>query len=480
MPIPSAVRAILGNVWASAAGALKQDPSAADPAIVRADGYPASFSSTLVPEQETIQGRWNEFDSAIDDIYTSGVPFYDALIDYPIECITNEAGVLYTALVANGPGTSNAIAPSADTAGTTWSRVSGTQGAPSAPSQPTATSPASRTLDVQWNCPLDGGSVITEFNFQYRNAGQTWAQAQDVDTTVPFTQLTGLTNGTAIEFRVRAVNAIDTGAWSPTGTGTPTAAQPGGGSTLALTARGGDTEATLTWLEPDDGGSSITGYHVQWKSGSQAFSSSRQATVTTTTYTRTGLTNGTEYDFRVRAVNSVGNSTWSNEASATPAVGEHVVTAAGLTTFTWPWSATVARVLAYGGGGGGGSYAHWNHGTDGGSSSVTHGADSVDASGGRAGLQGNHYETITSLNLGTWLSTAYGNGGDGGRQSGFADSGYAGAPGELVIETITGLSVGDTLSVTVGAGGAGGAGGGANPISGTPGTAGSVTIVPVY
>ena len=58
MPIPAAVRNILGNVWASAVGALKQDPADADPPVVRANGYGASFSSTLVPEQETIQGRW--------------------------------------------------------------------------------------------------------------------------------------------------------------------------------------------------------------------------------------------------------------------------------------------------------------------------------------------------------------------------------------------------------------------------------------
>ena len=247
MPIPAAVRAILGNVWASTAGALKQDPADADPAIVRADGYPASFSSTLVPEQETIQGRWNEFDSAIDDIYTSGVPFYDALIDYPADAMTNEDGVLYSALIANGPGTSNAIAPSADTAGTTWGRVSGTQGAPSAPAQPTATSPAPGTLDVSWNCPLDGGSVITGFELQYKNAGTSWSTAQDVATTVPFAQLTGLTNGQALEFRVRATNSIDTSPWSATGTGTPTAAAPSGGSTLG-TDRAGRRHRSLPLL----------------------------------------------------------------------------------------------------------------------------------------------------------------------------------------------------------------------------------------
>ena len=340
-------------------------PSAADPAIVRADGYPASFSSTLNPEQETIQGRWNEFDSAIFDAIPPGVTFYDAGINYVVSGddvpITNEAGVLYRALVTNGPDTSNAIAPSADTAGTTWARVSGVQSAPAAPAQPTATIPASLTLDVQWNCPLDGGAAIIRFEFQYKNAGTSWTTAQQVDTTIPVTQLTGLTSGQALEFRVLAVNSIGSSPWSPTGTGTPVGTVPSGGSTFALQATARDTQVALTWLEPDDGGEAIIRYEVQWRSDSQAFSSSRQASVTTESYTRTGLTNGTLYFFRVLAVNSIGSSTWSNEAMATPVSGEHRVTTPGTTTFAWPWSATSARVVMVsgtggtGGGGGGGS-----------------------------------------------------------------------------------------------------------------------------
>jgi predicted phage tail protein len=41
--------------------------------------------------------------------------------------------------------------------------------------------------------------------------------------------------------------------------------------------------------------------------------------ITGTSYTATGLTNGTTYYFTVAAVNSVGSSGPSNEAAATPA-----------------------------------------------------------------------------------------------------------------------------------------------------------------
>ena len=320
MPIdPEVLKVLQGGAWASAAGALTQDPSAATPAVTRADGFGPPYSATLVMEQETLQGRWNEFDSAIIDIFESGVPFYDAGIDYPEHAMTNENGVLSRALIANGPTAGNAIAPSADTAGTTWAQVSGTQSAPGAPAQPTATSPAPGTLAVSWNCPLDGGSAITEFEFQYRVAGGSWP-GQTRTTTIPTATLTGLTNGQALEFRVRAVNAIGNSDWSPTGTGTPTATAPIGGSALALTATGGDTNAVLNWLEPDTGGSPIIRYEVQWRNAGQTFNTTRQNDVTDTTATVTGLMNGTEYFFRVRAVNSAGESTWSNEATATPRV----------------------------------------------------------------------------------------------------------------------------------------------------------------
>ena len=67
----------------------------------------------------------------------------------------------------------------------------------------------------------------------------------------------------------------------------------------------GDGELTVEWDAPtDDGGSAITGYKVQWKSGSESFGPARQHTTAdgaARSYKITMLTNGTLYTVRVLA-----------------------------------------------------------------------------------------------------------------------------------------------------------------------------------
>ena len=82
----------------------------------------------------------------------------------------------------------------------------------------------------------------------------------------------------------------------------------------------------VSWEAPaSDGGSAITGYKVQWKSGSEDYDgsagSTRQAEITdpaSRTHTITGLTDGVAYAVRVIAVNDVGDGPPSDEATGTP------------------------------------------------------------------------------------------------------------------------------------------------------------------
>ena len=74
---------------------------------------------------------------------------------------------------------------------------------------------------------------------------------------------------------------------------------------------------TLTWDAPEnDGGSAITDYEYRIDGKGDWISTDS----THTTHTVTGLVNGREYTFQVRAVNRVGKGGISNRAEATPEV----------------------------------------------------------------------------------------------------------------------------------------------------------------
>ena len=85
-------------------------------------------------------------------------------------------------------------------------------------------------------------------------------------------------------------------------------------------------ELVVSWEAPaGDGGSAISGYKVQWKSGSEDYDgapeSTRQAAVAgpgRLTRTISDLKDGTEYTVRAIATNGVGGGAPSAEATATP------------------------------------------------------------------------------------------------------------------------------------------------------------------
>ena len=98
----------------------------------------------------------------------------------------------------------------------------------------------------------------------------------------------------------------------------------GGGPTTSvpeaprnLTAVGGNGQAVLTWDAPSsDGGEEITDYEYRINRSGPWISTGS----TETTHTVTGLVNGREYTFEVRAVNRGGKGRASNRAEATPEV----------------------------------------------------------------------------------------------------------------------------------------------------------------
>ncbi len=135
--------------------------------------------------------------------------------------------------------------------------------------------------------------------------------------------VTGLANGTAQNFQVRAVDTSDNfSAWSAVVSATPTGpAATVPAAPAAPTGTAGDGQVVLAWAAPADGGASISDYVVQSSSnGGTIWTTFADGTSASTGATVTGLTNGTAYVFRVAAVNSVGQGLYSAaSASITPA-----------------------------------------------------------------------------------------------------------------------------------------------------------------
>ena len=198
-------------------------------------------------------------------------------------------------------------------------------------------------LAIAWSVPSnDGGSAITGYTVQWKSGSQSFGGDPSREHTTGASAITyaitGLTNGTEYTVRVIAVNAVGDGPPSDTTTGTPKGPPDAPPNVQAS----GNAKLTVSWGAPNDRGSAITEYTLQWKSGGQNFTSSRQRTITAPSRTDTipSLTNGTEYTVRVRATNALGDSDWSAEAKGTPASGPGV----SLVKVKEPISCTVSFV----------------------------------------------------------------------------------------------------------------------------------------
>ena len=138
---------------------------------------------------------------------------------------------------------------------------------PAAPDAPALT-PGDGQLEVAWSAPgSDGGSAITGYNIQYStDAGSSWAAHSGTDASTTTTTITGLTNGQRYEVQVQAVNAQGPGAWSTAAMATPAPGATAPAAPAIPTLRPGDRQLEVSWHAPgSDGGSTITGYNVQYK-----------------------------------------------------------------------------------------------------------------------------------------------------------------------------------------------------------------------
>jgi predicted phage tail protein len=188
---------------------------------------------------------------------------------------------------------------------------------PTAPRALAAT-PGNGRVVLKWLAPSsNGGAAVTDYIIQRRIGTGAWATVNDGAGTQLTRTVIGLTNGTTYQFRVLAKNSAGT---SPVSNTVNTIPRTVPSAPRSLTATPDNGRVTLKWLAPaSNGGAAVTDFVIQRSSnGTNGWVTVNDGVRTATSYTVTGLTNGTRYYFRVLAKNAAGNSTWSTAANTIP------------------------------------------------------------------------------------------------------------------------------------------------------------------
>jgi hypothetical protein len=195
--------------------------------------------------------------------------------------------------------------------GSAWVSVAVNGAVPLPPTIGTVTLSA-LTASVPFTGPTDFGDAAISTYTATSNPGSI-----SVSNASSPISISGLTANTAYTFTVTATNSYGISNASSSSNSVTTANVPGAPTSVTAADTGIDGEALIEWTAPgSNGGSAITDYVIEYSSnGGSSYTTFSDGTSTGTSATVTGLTIGTTYIFRVKAVNVIGTGTASTDTS---------------------------------------------------------------------------------------------------------------------------------------------------------------------
>ncbi len=191
-----------------------------------------------------------------------------------------------------------------------------TASVPSGPTGLTAT-PGSGSVGLRWTASTSGSPTsYTIYRGTAEDGEQNTPIATVSGTTTSYTD-TGLSNGKTYWYQVAANNSVGVSPNSNEVSVVPAAGATPPSAPTGLTATAGNGSVGLTW----GASTGATSYSVYRGTAPGAEGATAVGTTTSTSFTDSGLTNGTAYYYKVTASNSAGTSPNSAEVTATPTSG---------------------------------------------------------------------------------------------------------------------------------------------------------------
>lgn len=177
---------------------------------------------------------------------------------------------------------------------------------PVAPSNLNASTVSDSQINLTWT---DNSTDETGFIIERRTSTGSYVEIATVGANVTSYSNTGLKESTTYYYRVRAYNSAGYSDYSNEASALTLPAAPSNLTATAISS----TQINITWT--DNSGGEL-GFKIERRTSTGTYRQIATVGPNTNTYNDSGLARNTRYFYRVRAYNSAGDSSYSNEATA--------------------------------------------------------------------------------------------------------------------------------------------------------------------